>query len=173
MKHLFSIVLFVLITYCCFSDSKSLSHHDNDGPVSGWISNKTAWTYTDLKSYLDFNIARNELLVVTRASASEGAAKFNITIPGNMVVGVFHPLIALRLLNASVDAGIEAPIRYYLTENKEDNTSTLTYRQPSVIFAPYIAALKDETAIKELTEVAKNLDELFNLIFVGTVAGKH
>jgi uncharacterized protein (DUF302 family) len=40
------------------------------------------------------------------------------------------------MLEASVAAGIEAPIRFYVTEN-EDGTARLTYRRPSAVFAPY------------------------------------
>ena len=59
-----------------------------------------------------------------------------IDIPGNAVVEVFRNDFAVRMLSASVPAGIEAPLRYYLTENA-DGSTTLTYRAPSAVFAPY------------------------------------
>ncbi len=74
--------------------------------------------------------------VVTRASATLGAKSLGTTIPGNMVVGVTRPDFAIRMLEASVPAGIEAPIRFYITEN-EDGTATLGYKTPSAVFAPY------------------------------------
>jgi uncharacterized protein (DUF302 family) len=40
------------------------------------------------------------------------------------------------VLGASVAAGIEAPIRIYVTEN-QDGTATLSYKKPSAVFAPY------------------------------------
>jgi uncharacterized protein (DUF302 family) len=40
------------------------------------------------------------------------------------------------MLEASVQAGIEAPLRLYLTEN-DDGTATLSYRTASFVFAPY------------------------------------
>jgi uncharacterized protein (DUF302 family) len=40
------------------------------------------------------------------------------------------------MLNASVSAGIEAPVRFYISENP-DGTATLSYKKPSFVFAPY------------------------------------
>ena len=82
----------------------------------------------------------------------KGARKIGVTIPGNMVVMVFHPKFAVRMLQASVPAGIEAPSRFYITENA-DGTTTLTYREPSSVFAPYDSA--------ELDKMAKELDVIF------------
>ena len=36
----------------------------------------------------------------------------NKKVPGNMVIGLFHPRFAVRMLAASIPAGIEAPIGY-------------------------------------------------------------
>jgi uncharacterized protein (DUF302 family) len=69
-----------------------------------------------------------------------------------MVVMVFHPKFAVRMLEASVPAGIEAPLRFYITENA-DGTTTLTYRDPSSVFAPY--------GSKKLDEMARELDGIF------------
>ena len=49
---------------------------------------------------------------------------------------VFRNDYAVRTLEASVAAGIEAPLRLYLTENA-NGTATLSYRQPSAVFRPY------------------------------------
>jgi uncharacterized protein (DUF302 family) len=40
------------------------------------------------------------------------------------------------MLAANVDAGIEAPIRFHLTE-EPDGTSSLRYRRPSALFSAY------------------------------------
>jgi uncharacterized protein (DUF302 family) len=80
-----------------------------------------------------------------------------------MVVGVYHPRFAVRMLKASVPAGIEAPLRFYITENP-DGTATLTYRKPSATFAPY----KSEA----LDEMAKELDVIFAGIASDAVAKK-
>lgn len=76
------------------------------------------------------------MVAVTTASASEGAKAAGIAIPGNRVVGVFRNDFARRMLAASVAAGVEAPIRFYVTENA-DGTATLSYKRPSTVFAPY------------------------------------
>ncbi len=48
-------------------------------------------------------------------------------------------------------AGIEAPLRFYLTESA-DGTATLTVQKPSATFAPYGSA--------ELDAMAQELDAL-------------
>ena len=96
----------------------------------------TKLSFGDLVTSLDAAVKANGMFVVMRASASGGAAKRGITIAGNMVVGVYRNDFAVRMLEASVAGGIEAPLRFYLTENA-DGTATLTYRAPSAVFAPY------------------------------------
>jgi uncharacterized protein (DUF302 family) len=68
---------------------------------------------------------------------------------------VFRNDYAVRMLQASVPAGVEAPLRLYVTENA-DGSATLSYRTPSAIFAPYGNA--------KLDAVAKELDPLFERI---------
>ena len=65
------------------------------------------------------------------------------------------------MLKASVPAGIEAPLRFYLTENA-DGTATLTYRSPSAVFRPYASV--------ELDAMAKELDTIFAAIARQAVA---
>ncbi|MEM9441351.1 MAG: DUF302 domain-containing protein, partial [Pseudomonadota bacterium] len=67
---------------------------------------------------------------------------------------------ALRMLDASIPAGIEAPIRFYLTENP-DKTASLSYRLPSDVFAPYGNA--------DLDVMAKELDAVWQKIIDATV----
>ena len=59
------------------------------------------------------------------------------------------------MLEASVAGGIEAPLRFYLTENA-DGTATLTYRAPSAVFAPYDSPKLDEMA-RELDAIWENI----------------
>ena len=94
----------------------------------------TKHTYAQLVTRLNAAIKAEDMFVVSRASASVGASRRGVKIPGNMVVGVFRNDFAVRMLNASVSAGIEAPIRFYVTENA-DGTGTLRYRWPSTVFA--------------------------------------
>ena len=92
------------------------------------------------------------MYVVTRASASAGAEGRGINIAGNIVLGVFRNDFAVLMLAASVPAGIEAPLRFYITENA-DGTATLTYRMPGAVFAPYGSA--------ELDSMASELDAIW------------
>ena len=65
--------------------------------------------------------------VVAKASASAGAAGRGVKVPGNTVLMLFRNEYAVRMLAASVPAGIEAPIRVYVTE---DNDGKVTVRRP-------------------------------------------
>lgn len=94
-------------------------------------------------------VQKNGLGVVASASASRGAAARGVKIPGNAVIMVFRNDLAVRLLAASVPAGIEAPLRLYVTENA-DGTATLSYRLPSAVFAPY--------GNKEVSRIGQELD---------------
>ena len=119
----------------------------------GTKSLKTVHSYQELIKRFDRAAKKNKMGIVTRASATLGAKRIlKKTIPGNMVIGVFHPRFAVRMLEASIPAGIEAPLRFYITENT-DETASLTYRTPSSVFAPYGSA--------KLDEMAKELDAIF------------
>ncbi len=121
----------------------------------GWSVIDTGHGYKALIGRLDGAVKANKMGLVGRASATLGAkAILKQTIPGNMVIGVYRPDFAVRMLAASVPAGIEAPIPFYITENG-DGTATLSYKKPSAVFAPYTdggAALR---------ELAAELDALF------------
>ena len=64
------------------------------------------------------------------------------------------------MLAASVPAGIEAPLRFYIAENA-DGTATLTYRTPSSVFAPYGSS--------DLNAMAGELDTIFEKIASDTI----
>lgn len=126
--------------------------------LPGWKVIKTQHSYQVLIKRLDQAVKDNRMGLVTRASATLGAKKaLDKTIPGNMVVGVYRPDFAVRMLQASIPAGIEAPIRFYITEN-EDGTATLSYKTPSAVFAPY----KDGG--EKLKTMAAELDGIFSKI---------
>lgn len=59
------------------------------------------------------------------------------------------------MLTASVAAGIEAPVRIYITENA-DGKATLSYKLPSMVFAPYFGE-----GGEELRKFAAELDAIF------------
>ena len=129
----------------------------------GWAVQKTPHGYQELVKRLGDAIKANKMGLVTKASATVGAASLGKTIPGNMVVGVYRPDFAIRMLDASVDAGIEAPIRFYITENS-DGTATLSYKTPSQVFAPYA------DGGEKLKTMAKELDAIFAKIAQEAVA---
>ena len=120
----------------------------------GWEVAKTPHSYANLIKRVDAAVKANKMGLVTRASATLGAKKLGKKIAGNMVIGVYHPRFAIRMLAASIPAGIEAPIRFYITENA-DGTATLSYKTPSAVFAPYA----DGGA--KLTAMARELDAIF------------
>ncbi len=121
---------------------------------SGWEVAKTRHSYATLIARLDAAVKANKMGLVTRASATLGAKSLGQTIPGNMVIGVYHPRFAIRMLAASIAAGIEAPIRFYVTENA-DGTATLSYQTLTAIFAPYA------DGGEKLTAMARELDAIF------------
>lgn len=124
----------------------------------GWAMMPTPHSFPVLAGRLEEAVKANKMGLVTAASASEGAKAQGFAIPGNRVVGVFRNDFARRMLAASVPAGIEAPIRFYLTENA-DGTATLSYRKPSTVFGPYM-----DGAAPDLKAVASELDAIFDQI---------
>lgn len=125
------------------------------GKRDGWVVIDTKYSFPVLGERLEAAVKAEHMGLVTTASASQGAKAAGVDIPGNKVFGVFRNDFARRMLAASVAAGIEAPIRLYLTENP-DGTATLSYKKPSTVFAPYADEGKD--ALKTL---AAELDGIF------------
>jgi uncharacterized protein (DUF302 family) len=124
-------------------------------PREGWVVKPTAQTFDALVARLEDAVKTNKMGLVNYASASDGAKAQGIFISGNRVVGVFRNDFARRMLAASLPAGIEAPIRFYVTENP-DRTATLAYRTPHAVFAPYVS-----DAAPDLAKVADELDPIF------------
>ena len=131
-----------------------------DFPVSGYHVTATPHGFGALVKRLNAAIKSNGMFAVTRASASVGASSRGITIPGNMIIGVYRNAFAVRMLEASIPAGIEAPLIFYVTENA-DGTATLSCRAPSATFAPDGSAALDE--------MAGELDTLFAKIAADAV----
>ncbi|MEX0278441.1 MAG: DUF302 domain-containing protein [Ruegeria sp.] len=127
-------------------------------PRTGWEVIPTDKTYTDLVSDTVAAIKENGLIVVTQAGPTKAAASRGITIPGNRVIGAFNNDYAVRVLQTSTAAMIEAPIRFYVTENA-DGTATLSYKTPSLVFEPYADDGGDE-----LRDIADELDGRFQSI---------
>lgn len=128
------------------------------GAREGWVVIDTAYSFLELTGRLEAAVKDQRMGLVTSASASDGAKAAGFRIPGNKVYGVFRNDFARRMLTANVAAGIEAPIRFYVTENA-DGTATLSYKKPTTVFAPY-----EQQASGELKRLAAELDGIFGKI---------
>lgn len=121
----------------------------------GWAIHASTKDYKRLLADLKAAVRAHKMGVVTEAGPTGAAAARGITIPGNRVVGVFANTYAVEILALSTAAMIEAPIRFYITENP-DGSATLSYKTPSHVFAPYVPE-----AGAALTAVAARLDDVF------------
>ena len=127
-------------------------------PREGWAVHDTRFGYAELLGRLKEAVKAEGMFVVTEAGPTEAAKSRGIEIPGNRVVGVFRNDFAVRALRASVPAMIEAPIRFYVTEDA-GGTATLSYKLPSFVFAPYVKG-----GGTELRALAEELDAIFAAI---------
>jgi len=145
MRHLALALGFIIVAGCA---AQAGDNQITDIP--------TNHTFPALVKRLDAAIKKHKMFVVTRASASIGAKRRGVSIPGNMVIGVYRNDFAVRMLAASLPAGIEAPIRFYIWQAK-NGKAVLSYRKPSDVFAPYKGGAK-------LTALAGELDAIFAAI---------
>ncbi len=160
MKRLVTFLAAVLIADLLSGQA----HAGSIAPRQGWAVHDTAQGYSELLDSLKAAIKAEGMYLVTQAGPTAAAARRGITIPGNRVLGVYRNDYAVRALATSTAAMIEAPIRFYVTEN-DDGTATLSYRTPSAVFAPYL----DEGG-EELSAIAAELDAIFAAIAAGAVA---
>ena len=142
--------LFILII-CLFA----LPLQAEIAPREGWSVTQTDKSYSKLVKAVKSAAKSNKMGVVTEAGPTKAASKRGIDIPGNRVIGLFNNVFAVRILNLSTAAMIEAPIRMYVTEN-EDGTASVSYKTPSFAFAPYM-----EEADPDLAAAASELDAIF------------
>ena len=124
-------------------------------PRDGWVVMQSAKPFDVLLDDTKAAVQANGMAVVTQAGPTGAAANRGITIPNNRVVGVFNNVFAVRILDLSTAAMIEAPIRIYLTED-EQGSASLSDKTPSLVFAPYAA----EGGVA-LTDAAAELDAIF------------
>jgi uncharacterized protein (DUF302 family) len=125
------------------------------GGLPGTQALDSSHEFEALVTKLETAVADHKMAVVAKASASQAAAARGVKIPGNAVIMVFRNDYAVRMLEASIPAGIEAPLRFYVTENPDGQTR-LSWRTPSATFAPYGNA--------SLDEMAHELDAVFTAI---------
>lgn len=133
-------------------------------PREGWVTMDTDKPYKTLVADVVAAVKANKMGVVTQAGPTGAAKARGVTIPGNRVIGVFNNVFAVRILNLSTAAMIEAPIRLYVTE-AEDGTADLSYKTPSFVFAPYM-----EEAGEDLSVAVKELDVIFRTIAEAAVS---
>lgn len=131
---------------------------DSVQPRDGWVVIPTQKPFDVLLADVRSAVTANGMAVVTQAGPTGAAKQRGITIPQNRVVGVFNNIFAVRILEASVPAMIEAPVRFYLTQDS-DGGATLSYKTPSFVFAPYAL-----DAVPDLMIAAGELDTVFDTI---------
>lgn len=124
----------------------------------GWRVVETGQPYDALIAAVKEATTANGMGVVTEAGPTQAAAERGVEIPGNRVIGVFNNQYAVDILALSVPAMIEAPIRFYVTEN-DDDTATLSWKTPTFVFEPYV-----EAAGPDLATLAEELDAKFETI---------
>lgn len=132
--------------------------------LPGWRVIDTSKPYPDLLAAVERATADAGMAVVTRAGPTEAAAGRGVTIPGNQVIGVFNNDFAVRILDLSLAAMIEAPIRFYVTEDP-DGSATLSWKTPGHVFAPYAAE-----GGAPLEAIAGELDARFDSIAAAATA---
>lgn len=123
---------------------------ENTAPYSGTRMVETGKPFLPYTAVLIDAIKANKFNIVGVACATCAIkGTFGETVPGNRVYLFFRPDFARRMLAASPAAGIEAPIRLYLTESAT-GTAVVTYRLPSHVFGAY--------QVEALTEMGRELD---------------
>lgn len=146
-QFLFAVILLGLVP--------GVSIADQGYPYPDMQVIKTEKTFKDLIADFRDAVKMNEMLLVTQACGSCGAKNLGFDILGNYVGGVFRNDFARAAFAVHVPAGIEFPIRYYITEN-DDKTATLTYRKPSTMLASY--------GVAALDPIGADLDKVFAAI---------
>ena len=131
-------------------------------PLPGTHTVASSYGFDALATRLEQAIEANKMGLVAQASASRGAAARGVKIRGNLVLMIFRNDYAVRMLAASVPAGVEAPLRLYLTEDAKGRAS-VSWRAPSAVFAPYGSA--------DLNAMARELDPVFEKIVRDAIGG--
>lgn len=150
LRIVFAVMLMVLPAHA--QDVSDISERP------GWEVHATAHDFATLVERTNAAVRGNGMATVTRAGPTGAAANRGITIPGNMVIGVFNNEFAVRILRLSSHAMIHAPIRLYVTENT-DGTATLSYIRPTHLLEPYV-----DEAPEDLAVAAAELDVIFATI---------
>jgi len=145
-----AVLIGVFVLWACVAQAEM-------GPRDGWVVLPTGKAFDVLVADVKRAVKAGKMGVVTQAGPTGAAKARGIEIPGNRVIGVFNNRYAVRILELSTAAMIEAPIRLYVTE--EEGGAVLSYKTPSLVFAPYM-----EEAGPELGVAAAELDAIFQTI---------
>jgi uncharacterized protein (DUF302 family) len=149
----------VTVVLMCLGWLAALPAHAQDAR----ITTVSRAPFQKVAEALERAIAEEKMGLVCHANAQRGAAARGVTIKGNQVLMVFRPDFAVRLLAADPRAGFETPIRIYLYENP-DGTATVSYLQPSAVFAPY--------RNPEVQAIGAELDPIFKAIVDRALAAR-
>lgn len=128
------------------------------GERPGWRVIETDLDHIAVRERLLAAVPEEGMGVVTQNGPTGMALQRGIEIPENHIVGVFNNVYAVRILELSTAAMIEAPIRFYITED-DAGTITLSWKTPSHVFEPYF-----EEGGDDLVAAAAELDAKFEAI---------
>jgi len=92
------------------------------------------------------------MALVADIDVQANARKMGIEIPGNRILEVFRPDLAVRVWEAEIAAGVDIPVRIHVHEST-DGRVRARYRKPSEAFAPH--------ANGALSEIGADLDPIF------------
>jgi uncharacterized protein (DUF302 family) len=73
--------------------------------------------------------------LVAHINGQANAAKKGLTVDCDQILEVFRPDFAVRVWTARKEAGLDIPLRLHIYVR--DGRTTVTYRRPSRVFAPY------------------------------------
>lgn len=158
-----SILAFVVGMLTAWIMINGIGETVNLAQSEGKIQAKSTKPFAQTVEALQQSISTNKMGLVCHANAQAGAASRGVKIPGNQVLMIFRPDFAIRMLQADVEAGFEAPIRLYVYENP-DGTATISYIKPSMVFKPYNHP--------DLDRLGAELDEIFDRIVKQALAGR-
>ena len=152
--------VFLLILYSIIAFSGNLYNPAIAAVPASVVSIASPYDFKTLETRLEESATKNDMLVVAKASASAGAEKRGVRIPGDAVVMVFRNDYAVRMLQAEPAAGLEAPIPIHVFATP-NGKAALAYRRPSTVFRPYRS--------QKLDAMAKELDKVFAKIVADAV----
>lgn len=126
-------------------------------PYSGTVTVETGKPFAPFVKSLSAAVKQHGFNMVGLACATCAARSLGVTVPGNRVFLFFKPAYAVRMLEASTAAGIEAPIRLYVTETPAGKAH-VTYRLPSHVFGAYKVPALDKLGAELDADVEAILD---------------